>query len=197
MEYHHKHVEQQTGTMYTCPMHPGIKQDKPGNCPICGMTLIRVNTETGKNKSIQIKESNPHMGHAGHNHHAMMITDFKKRFYVVLILTVPIMLLSEMIQHWLNLYISFPGSKYILLALSSVVFFYGGWPFLTGLLEETKAKNPGMMFLIGFAITVAYSYSVALVFGLQGMDFFWELATLILIMLLGHWIENEIGRRCF
>src|SRR5206468_3425963 len=86
---------------------------------------------------------------------------------------------------------AFAGSSYILFALSSVVFVYGGWPFLTGLIDEVKAKNPGMMFLIGFAITVAYSYSVAIVFGLNGMDFFWELATLILIMLLGHWIEMK------
>jgi P-type Cu2+ transporter len=133
----------------------------------------------------------PPMGHAGHDHHAMMITDFKKRFYVVLALTIPIMLLSEMIQHWLHLHISFSGSKYILLALSTLVFFYGGWPFLKGLVNEVKAKNPGMMFLIGFAIAVAYIYSVGIVFGLQGMDFFWELATLILIMLLGHWIEMK------
>ncbi len=136
-------------------------------------------------------KTNPAMGHTGHNHHAMMIADFKNRFYAILILTIPIMLLSEMIQHWLNIHISFPGSKYVLLALSSVVFFYGGWPFLKGLVDEIKAKNPGMMFLIGFAITVAYIYSVAIVFGLQGMDFFWELATLILIMLLGHWIEMK------
>lgn len=134
---------------------------------------------------------NPAMGMVGHNHHAMVIGDFKKRFYVVLALTIPVMLLSPMIQHWLNLHIDFVGSKYILLALSSVVFFYGGWPFLKGLTDEAKAKNPGMMFLIGFAITVAYIYSVAIVFGLQGMDFFWELATLILIMLLGHWIEMK------
>jgi Cu2+-exporting ATPase len=118
-----------------------------------------------------------------------MIADFKKRFYVVLILTVPVMLLSEMIQHWLNIHIGFPGSKYVLLVLSSIVFLYGGWPFLKGLIDEARAKNPGMMFLIGFAISVAYLYSVAIVFGLHGMDFFWELATLILIMLLGHWIE--------
>jgi Cu2+-exporting ATPase len=129
--------------------------------------------------------------HGKHSNHTGMIADFKKRFYVVLVLTVPIMLLSQMIQHWLNIHISFSGSKYVLLALSSVVFFYGGWPFLKGLVDETKAKNPGMMFLIGFAITVAYVYSVAIVFGLQGMDFFWELATLILIMLLGHWIEMK------
>ncbi|WP_233496694.1 copper-translocating P-type ATPase [Mucilaginibacter hurinus] len=132
-----------------------------------------------------------HQGMSEHDHHAMMIADFKKRFYVVLALTIPIMLLSPMIQHFMGVNWAFAGSSYILFALSSVVFVYGGWPFLTGLVEEVKAKNPGMMFLIGFAITVAYSYSVAIVFGLQGMDFFWELATLILIMLLGHWIEMK------
>ena len=125
------------------------------------------------------------------DHHKMMIVDFKKRLYVVLVLTIPIMLLSEMIQQWLNIHISFAGSQYILLFLSSIVFFYGGWPFLKGLVDETKILKPGMMTLIGFAITVAYIYSVATVVGLKGMDFFWELATLILIMLLGHWIEMK------
>ena len=134
---------------------------------------------------------NPPMGHAGHNHHKMMIADFKKRFYVVLVLTIPIMLLSTMIQQFIGINWQFTGSKYILFALSSIVYFYGGWPFLKGLVNEVKTKNPGMMFLIGFAITVSYIYSVAIVFGLKGMDFFWELATLILIMLLGHWIEMK------
>ena len=134
---------------------------------------------------------NPSMGMEGHNHHAMMIADFKKRFYVVLILTIPIMMLSMMIQQFLGVDWQFPGSQYILFALSSVVYFYGGWPFLKGWVNEVKDKNPGMMFLIGFAITAAYIYSVAVVFGLEGMDFFWELATLILIMLLGHWIEMK------
>src|SRR5512133_1981103 len=125
---------------------------------------------------------NPSMGMEGHNHHAMMIADFKKRFYLVLILTVPIMLLSAMIQKFMGVDWQFTGSRYILLALSSVVFFYGGWPFFKGLVTEIKTKNPGMMFLIGFAITAAYVYSVAVVLGLEGMDFFWVLATLILIM---------------
>ncbi|WP_074417944.1 copper-translocating P-type ATPase [Hydrotalea sp.] len=131
------------------------------------------------------------MGMAGHNHHAMMIADFKKRFYVVLILSIPIILLSPMIQNFLGASWQFKGSQYLLFALSTIVFLYGGFPFLKGLLDEVKAKSPGMMFLIGFAITVAYIYSVAIVFGLKGMDFFWELTTLILIMLLGHWIEMK------
>lgn len=131
----------------------------------------------------------PSMDMNGHDHHTMMIADFKQRFYVVAILTVPIMLLSVMIQRFIGINWTFTGSSYILFALSSIVFVYGGWPFLTGLVNEIKAKNPGMMSLIGFAITVAYTYSTAIVFGLQGMDFFWELDTLILIMLLGHWIE--------
>jgi Cu2+-exporting ATPase len=135
------------------------------------------------------KGHNPHMGMEGHDHHAMMIADFKKRFYVVLLLTVPVMLLSMQIQQWLHLDLHFSGSNYLLFGLSTVVFIYGGWPFLTGWFSELKAKNPGMMTLIGFAITVAYIYSAATVFGLKGMDFFWELTTLILIMLLGHWIE--------
>jgi Cu2+-exporting ATPase len=134
--------------------------------------------------------TNPTMGHTGHDHHAM-IEDFRKRFYVVLALTIPIMLLSQMIQQWLNVHISFAGSQHVLLALSSIVFFYGGLPFLKGWLDEMKTWKPGMMTLIGFAITVSYVYSVATIFGLKGMDFFWELATLILIMLLGHWIEMK------
>jgi Cu2+-exporting ATPase len=126
--------------------------------------------------------------HAGHDHSAM-IGDFRKRFYVVLILTIPILLLSQMIQHWMGVSISFGGSKYLLFALSTLVFLYGGLPFLKGLISELGSRKPGMMTLIGFAISVAYIYSAATVFGLKGMDFFWELATLILIMLLGHWVE--------
>src|SRR6187549_3603622 len=148
-----------------------------------------------KKQTVAISHShhdmNPPMGHEGHDHHAMMINDFKKRFWVSLILTVPILLLSEMIQHWLRFEIKFPGDKYVLLILSSFIFFYGGWPFLKGLIDELKSKSPGMMTLIALAITVAYVFSVAIIFGFQGMDFFWELATLIVIMLLGHWVEMK------
>lgn len=131
------------------------------------------------------------MGMNGHDHHQMMISDLRRRFYVVLGLTIPIMLFSPMIQHLLGFRWVFTPSGYVLAGLSTIVYFYGGWPFLKGLVAEVKTKTPGMMFLIGFAITVAYVYSVAVVFGLKGEDFFWELATLILIMLLGHWIEMK------
>jgi P-type Cu2+ transporter len=169
---------QDTLQKYTCPMHPQIIKDAPGQCPLCGMNLEPI-------KSVADDT------HGTHAHPTGMIADFQKRFYVVLALTVPIMLLSPMIQHFMGVNWQFQGSQYILLVLSTIVFIYGGMPFLKGLVDETKAKNPGMMFLIGFAITVAYIYSVAIVFGLEGMDFFWELATLILIMLLGHWIEMK------
>lgn len=132
-----------------------------------------------------------HPGPEGHDHHAMMIMDFRKRFYTVLVLTPPVLLLSPMILHWLHIPFTFPGSNYLLLLLSTIVFLYGGSPFLTGWRDEMKGRNPGMMTLIGFAITVAYIYSAATVAGLKGMDFFWELDTLILIMLLGHWVEMK------
>lgn len=132
-----------------------------------------------------------HDHHKHHEHHEHMIADYKKRFFVSLALTIPILLLSPLIQNFLGLSetLAFQGDKYILFLLSSIVFFYGGWPFLTGLVSELKQKNPGMMTLIGVAITVAYAYSVAVIFGLEGKLFFWELATLIDVMLLGHWIE--------
>ncbi|SHM87265.1 Cu2+-exporting ATPase [Cyclobacterium lianum] len=137
------------------------------------------------------KSNHGHGGHGHHNHHAMMIEDFKKRFWISLALTLPVLVLSQMIQQWLGFEWTFTGDQYVLFALSSVIFFYGGWPFLKGLWDELKDKNPGMMTLIGVAITVAYVYSTAVVFGLDGMDFYWELATLIVVMLLGHWIEMK------
>jgi len=121
--------------------------------------------------------------------HQKMLDDFKKRFKISLVLTVPILVLSPLIQNFLGYSLDFPGSKYVLFLLSTIIFFYGGWPFLSGMKDELADKNPGMMTLIALAISVAYFYSSAVVFGLEGRFFFWELATLIVIMLLGHWIE--------
>lgn len=139
-----------------------------------------------KHKNHQMEHAAPH-DHSKHHKH--MISDFKKRFIVSVIATIPILILSPLIQQLLNYSIDFAGAKYLLFALSSFLFFYGGWPFLKGIVEEIKNKNPGMMTLIALAISVAYFYSTAVVFGLEGKSFFWELATLIDIMLLGHWIE--------
>lgn len=138
------------------------------------------------------QKNETHSGHHSHGtDHSGMIDDFKKRFFVVLVLTLPIILLSPMFQHWLKLDWQFPGSMYVLFSFSSIAYFYGGWPFLKGWWDEMRFWNPGMMTLIGFAITVAFAYSAATVLGLEGMDFFWEIATLILVMLGGHWIEMK------
>lgn len=134
---------------------------------------------------------NPAHGQVGHDHHRMMIQDFKKRFWISMVITIPVLLLSEMIQMFFGFHFAFTGSKYLLFIFSSIIFFYGGWPFLKGFRDEIFEKNPGMMTLIGMAISVAYLYSSAVIFGLSGMDFFWELATLIDIMLVGHWIEMK------
>ena len=144
-----------------------------------------------------------HVGHgpAGHEgqarggqrHHAHMVADFRRRFWVSLIITIPVLALSPMIQRFLGLgdSLRFTGDLYILFILSSIIFFYGGYPFLKGLFDELKSAHPGMMTLIAIAITTAYTYSSVVVFGLSGKIFFWELVTLIDIMLLGHWIEMK------
>ncbi len=136
-------------------------------------------------------EAEANTPHAGPAHHAHMAADFQKRFWISLVLTVPILVLSPMLQSLVGLgeAISFSGDLYVLFGLSSAVFWYGGWPFLKGLVEELRSHRPGMMTLISVAIATAYLYSSAVVFGLAGKLFFWELASLIDIMLLGHWIE--------
>ncbi len=143
-------------------------------------------------------EKHEYSGHGGHgddaghhDHHAHMVADFRRRFWISLVLTVPILLLSPLIQGILGIEetLQFPGDLVVLWGFSSVVFVYGGWPFLKGIYEELSDWAPGMMTLIAVAITVAYVYSSAVVFGLSGSIFFWELATLIDVMLVGHWIE--------
>ncbi len=131
--------------------------------------------------------------HAHSSHHAHMVADFRKRFWISVVFTLPILALSPMIQKLFGIreLIAFKGDGYILFGLSTFVFFYGGWPFLSGLVRELRKKLPGMMSLIGLAISTAYVYSSVVVFGLPGKVFFWELVTLVDIMLLGHWIEMK------
>ncbi len=149
--------------------------------------------ESDHNKSIQPVhpggDSGPHQTGAGSHVHDL--EDFKKRFILSTIVTIPILLLSPVIQSFLGFRFDFPGSMYVQLLLASFVYFYGGYPFLKGIFRELRAHTPGMMTLIAVAISVAYFYSSAVVFGLNGEGFFWELATLIDIMLLGHWIEMK------
>lgn len=131
-------------------------------------------------------------GHDGHDKHAgHSVADFWKRFVISTIVTVPVLLLSHMIQQWFGFQFSFPGDRYVLFALSTFIYLYGGYPFLKGLVDEVRGSAMGMMTLIGVAITVAWAYSVAVTFGLPGMDFYWEMATLIDIMLIGHYFEMK------
>ena len=140
----------------------------------------------------QLQHAGPdHQDHQ--DHHAHMAADFRKRFWIALVLTLPILVLSPLLQKLVGLRetISFPGDLYVLFGFSSAVFWYGGWPFLKGLYTELESRQPGMMTLVAVAITTAYGYSSAVVFGLTGKVFFWELATLVDVMLLGHWIEMK------
>ena len=141
-------------------------------------------------------DENDHGGHDHddqnhHAHHDAMVEDFRRRFWVSLVGTLPILALSPMLQQWLGLgeALAFPGDTSVLLALATFVYGYGGWPFLTGLVDELRDRTPGMMTLVALAISVAYAYSAAVALGVPGKMFFWETATLIDLMLLGHWIE--------
>jgi Cu2+-exporting ATPase len=123
-------------------------------------------------------------------HHKSHLQTFKRRLYVCLVLTIPILLFSSTIQSWLGLtWLQIPYQNVVLLVLAAIIYVYGGWPFLQGMVNELRSRQPGMMTLIGTAISVSFFYSAATVFVLTGMDFFWELATLIDVMLFGHWIE--------
>lgn len=178
MEHNHQtHKEN-----YTCPMHPNVQQDKPGICPECGMKLVlgKATKKDGHDKNIH------HGKHAGHTPNL-----FKKRFYISLLLTIPIFLYSEIAKKvGINLP-DFIGIDYFVFILGSFVFFYGGFIFITGAYREIKGKMPGMMTLISLAIFVAYTYSVIVTFTKTGEALWWELTTLITIMLLGHWMEMK------
>ena len=147
--------------------------ENKGECVVCGGELTEQHRMEGEHV------------------HSSMIDDLKKRFWISILFTIPILILSPTIQGLVGLGNSFrfTGDLYLLFALSSVVYFYGGYPFFKGFFNEIKLRTPGMDMLISVAITSAYLYSSAVVFGLNGDVFFWELATLIDIMLIGHWLE--------
>ncbi len=171
---------------YTCPMHPEITQNYPGLCSECGMNLIPVKSGKAEMPMDHNKHDNASLDkHAGHSTNI-----FKTKFWVSLVLSIPLVLYSDMTQaifHWSAP--TFPGLPYIELAIASFIFFYGGWVFIASAWRELQAKSPGMMTLISLAITTAYVWSVYAVFAGRSDTLFWELGTLITIMLLGHWIE--------
>lgn len=169
-------------------MHHHIKMDEL-NSILSEVGKFELRMSETENQHAHDGHGNGHQHHSHEDHHRMMIKDFRKRFWISLALTVPVLLLSPMIQDWIGLPRLFSGQSYALFGLSSIIFFYGGWPFLKGLKEELSKREPGMMTLIGVAITAAYLYSSAVVLGLEGKTFYWELATLIVVMLLGHWLE--------
>lgn len=168
-------------------MHPGVTQDRPGLCPDCGMNLIPVKQKKQK------MPDDMHMDHgdSSFDKHAGHHTNiFKTKFWVSLVLSIPLVLYSDMTQalfHWNPP--AFPGLLYVEFVIASIIFFYGGWVFLASAWRELKAKLPGMMTLISIAITTAYLWSVYAVLAARNDALFWELATLITIMLLGHWLE--------
>lgn len=130
-----------------------------------------------------------HGGHGGHGAH--MMADFKQRFWVVLVLSIPLAIIAPMLMHLFGYHIDFPGQGLLEFGLATIVFFYGGKPFLSHAWHELKSGVPGMMMLISLAIVAAYVYSVLTTFFISGMNYYFELASLILIMLAGHYIEMK------
>ena len=167
-------------------MHPEIQQEKPGMCPECGMNLIQSKqTQREHDPEVHALHDNGAGKHAGHK-----TESFLKKFWIALVLTIPILAYSELFEKAFGAPApDFPGRPWVILLLGSLVFFYSGWIFLASSYRELKARLPGMMTLIALAITAAYAFSVFQVLRGEPHNLFWELSTLIAIMLLGHWIE--------
>jgi len=167
---------------YTCPMHPDVSSEHAGNCPKCGMTLV---IRGSIDHALPGEQAPAHDAHAGHT-----AGSFLKKFWISFVLTIPIVLYSELPETLFGFSMpTFSGVRYLPPALGSIVFFYAGWIFLVGAVRELRAKVPGMMTLISLAIINAYAYSMYAFAVGDPHGLFWELATLITIMLLGHYIE--------
>lgn len=171
---------------YTCPMHPDVRSDTKGACPTCGMDLLGT---AGLHAGHEGHERH-HEGHGNHaNHHEMMARDFKRKFFIALVLSIPVLALSPTIQSWLGYVLDFAGRDLILFLLASVIALYTAWPFYTGASGELKERRLGMMVLVSLAVLSGYLYSVATTFFIDAPDFYWEISTLTLVLLLGHWME--------
>lgn len=174
-------------------MHPEIRKEMPGICPECGMKLVPAGEKRPVAHDDHGNFTRPLISkaavdrHEGHSAHI-----FKNKFWISLILSIPVLLYSFSIQELLGFSApAFPGSAHLPFIASSVIFFYGGWIFIISAYRELKARMPGMMTLISLAITTAYLYSIYAVFAGSTETLFWELSTLITIMLLGHWLEMK------
>ena len=166
---------------YTCPMDPDVILDHPGECPKCGMDLVPMDTG---------EEAYGHEAHRGKGAER----DFRRRFFVTLPFVLLVMALSSNIQQWLGFHIAFSGEGFAVFLIGTFVYFYGGLPFFRAAKGELSHKNPAMMTLVAFAITVAFAFSIAATFLFPGNSLYWEMATLISVFLLGHWLEMRAVR---
>ncbi|MCH8821188.1 cadmium-translocating P-type ATPase [Patescibacteria group bacterium] len=174
-----KNKSREKSMLYTCPMDPEIVRHEPGECPKCGMKLEPK------------KANNEHEDHGGHKG---MEQDFKRRFLIALPLTAIILSLSPQIQKWAGYSIDFPGINIIIFLIASVMVFYNGWPFYVMAKGEIKTRAYGMMTLVSLAVLSGYIFSVAATFLFEGENLYWEISTLVLAFLFGHWIEMRAVR---
>ena len=170
---------QPKGTLYTCPMDPEIVRKEPGDCPKCGMKLEPKLT---------------HSEHENRGGHTNMEQDFKRRFFIAIPLTVTVLLLSPQIQNWFGYSIDFLGINLVIFFLASIIVFYNGWPFYVMAKGEIKTRAYGMMTLVTLAVLSGYFFSVAATFIFDGKSLYWEVATLVLAFLFGHWVEMRAVR---
>jgi len=170
-----KEQDNNKSRFYTCPMDPEIVKDKPGSCPKCGMKLE--------------PSDRVHSEHENHGDHKTMEKDFKRRFFLALPLTGVILYLSPQIQKWAGYSIDFPGITLLIFFLASIIVFYNGWPFYVMAKGEIKTRAYGMMTLVSLAVLSGYIFSVAATFLFEGESLYWEISTLVLAFLFGHWVE--------
>lgn len=165
-----------TKAIYTCPMDPEIVSDKPSNCPKCGMKLMPMNKD-----------------HEGADHENME-DSFKRRFFLTLPLALVVLALSDKIQEWFRFSLVIPQQELLVFFLATIIVFWSGWPFYQMGWAEIKAKKYGMMTLVSLAVLAGYAFSVAATFLFPGESLYWEISTLVLAFLLGHWIEIRAVR---